>query len=112
MKWLFGLGVVVLFVLLGGITSVAGPQTPLSLPHVDFDCDGEITVNDVLTLVPQYGRVDLPSLWAYDLDRDGKIDELDARIVVVEIGRTDLPRPVWCRYGAGVETSDDQRSNY
>lgn len=92
-KWAYiGLWLLVI-VLLTGTTAQA---QPLRLPHVDFDCDGEITVNDPLLVVTQYGATDAPTLWAYDLDHDGAIDERDVRIAIVEIGRTDLPTPPWC----------------
>jgi len=80
------------FILNRGIEQSA----PDRLPYVDFDCDGEITVNDALMVVPHMGEQAPVSLWAYDLDRDGQIAETDAMIVVAEIGRVDLPTPVWC----------------
>ena len=95
MKRVFLFSVVILLVLLTG-TVQAEPTAPVRLPHVDYDCDGEITVNDVLMLVPHMGETTPAALWLYDLDRDGAILVYDALIVVAEIGRVDLPAPLWC----------------
>lgn len=84
--------VVVLALLL---TSTVQAQ-PTTLPMLDFDCDGEITINDALSIPPHFGELDYVALWAYDLDRDGAITQWDGLIVVSQIGRTDLPAPVWC----------------
>lgn len=81
------------------LTGSSAQAQPLRLPHVDFDCDGEITVADALIVVTKYGFEDLPTLWSYDLDNDGRIDDRDAHIAVAEIGRTDLPQPIWCTQG-------------
>ena len=95
MKVLYMMGVFLLLLLLTG--TVGSAQVPLALPDVDYDCDGEITVNDVLMMVPEFGSTTPLNLWFYDLDHDGAINEIDALIAVVEIGRTDLPAPVWCQ---------------
>ena len=69
---------------------------PQTLPSIDFDCDGEITIADALSIPPHYGEQERLALWAYDLDRDGAITTWDSQLVVAQIGRTDLPAPVWC----------------
>jgi hypothetical protein len=92
-KVIYIAGVLLLIFLMGGSVDAA---RPVSLPHVDYDCDGEITVADALSIVPHFGAQDAVALWAYDLDRDGAVTELDVHVLLTQIGRTDLPAPVWC----------------
>lgn len=92
------LGVLVAFLVAASVVNAAQarPSAPIALPHIDYNCDGEITIADALEMVPSFGSTSQVTRWIYDLDRDGTINFYDANIVLAEIGRVDLPTPPWC----------------
>ena len=66
----------------------------LLLP-VDYDCDGEVTVNDALISVAHHGSNAYPDLYVYDQDRDGDIDVDDMWMVVDRI-LEESDQPFFC----------------
>ena len=77
------------------VTPTATPtQSPTATPTVcnlayDWDADGEITVNDVLLMVPHWLATPDSAGWmpAFDIDEDGVITTLDFMIVIDAAGR-------------------------
>ena len=65
-------------------------------PPMDFDCDGEITVNDALILVGHMDSFAYPDLYAYDLNRDGNVDIVDIMLVVGQIPSMSTGQPYYC----------------
>ncbi len=63
------------------------PKDPCR-PKYDWDLDGEVTVNDVLMMVPHWRETPASAGWvaAYDVDGDGVITVIDFMMVVNAIG--------------------------
>ena len=69
-------------------TATLTPTSTIPAPCYDWDSDGEITVNDVLMMVPAWNMWPGDPQWdaRYDLDHDGVITVMDLMVVVSRIG--------------------------
>ncbi len=69
-------------------TPTATPTSMLCVLTYDWDADGEVTVNDVLMMIPAWLSLPGSPNWdpRYDVDGDGSISVLDFMLVVDHIG--------------------------